>query len=51
MASITADDVAIMMILSKISRTTQGDKNNMDNFVDMAGYEARAGEISDAGSF
>ena len=51
MASITADDVAIMMILLKISRPTQGDKNNMDNFVDMAGYAAIAGEISDAGSF
>jgi 2-oxo-4-hydroxy-4-carboxy--5-ureidoimidazoline (OHCU) decarboxylase len=51
MASITADDVAIMMILLKISRHTQGDKNNMDNFVDMAGYAAIAGEISDAGSF
>ena len=51
MASITADDVAIMMILLKISRHIQGDKNNMDNFVDMAGYAAIAGEISDAGSF
>ena len=45
MASITADDVAIMMILLKISRHTQGDKNNMDNFVDMAGYAAIAGDI------
>ena len=51
MANITADDVAIMMILLKISRHTQGEKINMDNFVDMAGYAAIAGEISDAGSF
>ena len=51
MANITADDVAIMMILLKISRHTQGEKINMDNFVDMAGYAAIAGEISDTGSF
>ena len=51
MASITADDVAIMMILLKISRHTQGEKTNIDNFVDMAGYAAIAGEISDSGSF
>ncbi len=51
MANITADDVAIMMILLKISRHTQGEKINMDNFVDMAGYAAIAGEISDSGSF
>ena len=51
MASITADDVAIMMILLKISRHTQGEKINIDNFVDMAGYAAIAGEISDSGSF
>ena len=51
MADITADDVAIMMILLKISRHTQGEKFNLDNFIDMAGYAAIAGEISDAGSF
>ena len=50
MASITADDVAIMMILLKISRHTQGEKNNMDNCVDMAGYAAIAGERREAGS-
>ena len=49
MANITAADVAIMMILLKISRTTQGEKFNLDNFVDMAGYSAIAGEIGDAG--
>jgi len=51
MANITAADVAIMMILLKISRTTQGEKFNLDNFVDMAGYSAIAGEIGDTGSF
>lgn len=49
MASITAQDVAIMMILLKISRSTQGKEFNLDNFVDMAGYAAIAGEIGDAG--
>jgi len=51
MANITAADVAIMMILLKISRTNQGEKFNLDNFVDMAGYSAIAGEIGDSGSF
>ena len=51
MASITAQDVAIMMILLKISRSTQGKEFNLDNFVDMAGYAAIAGEIGDTGSF
>jgi hypothetical protein len=51
MADITAKDVAIMMILLKISRSNQGKKFNLDNFVDMAGYSAIAGEIGDSGSF
>ena len=51
MANITADDVAVMMILLKISRKNQGEKFNLDNFVDMAGYAAIAGEIGDSGSF
>ena len=49
MASITAEDVALMMVLMKVSRHTQGTKSNIDNFVDMAGYAAIAGEINDAG--
>ena len=49
MANITAQDVAIMMILLKISRSTQGEKFNIDNFIDMVGYAAIAGEIGDAG--
>ena len=51
MSSITAEDVALMMVLLKISRNTQGKKNNMDNFIDMCGYAAIAGEINDTGSF
>ena len=51
MASITAEDVAIMMILLKVSRHTQGEKFNLDNFIDMAGYSAIAGEIGNSGSF
>ena len=51
MANITAEDVALMMVLMKISRNTQGKKNNLDNFIDMCGYAAIAGEINDSGSF
>jgi len=51
MANITAEDVALMMVLMKISRNNQGKKNNLDNFIDMCGYAAIAGEINDAGSF
>ena len=51
MASITAEDVALMMVLMKISRNNQGKKNNLDNFIDMCGYAAIAGEINDTGSF
>jgi len=51
LASITAEDVALMMVLMKISRNTQGKKNNLDNFIDMCGYAAIAGEINDTGSF
>ena len=51
MANITAEDVALMMVLMKISRNTQGKKSNMDNFIDMCGYAAIAGEINDTGSF
>ena len=51
MASITAEDVALMMVLMKISRNNQGKKNNLDNFIDMCGYAAIAGEINESGSF
>ena len=45
----TAEDVALMMVLMKISRNSQGKKSNIDNFIDMCGYAAIAGEINDAG--
>ena len=51
MASLTAEDVALMMVLMKISRNNQGKKSNIDNFIDMCGYAAIAGEINDSGSF
>ena len=51
MASISAEDVALMMVLMKISRNNQGKKSNIDNFIDMSGYAAIAGEINDTGSF
>ena len=51
MANITAEDVALMMVLMKISRNSQGKKSNLDNFIDMCGYAAIAGEINDTGSF
>jgi hypothetical protein len=51
MASISAEDVALMMVLLKISRNNQGKKSNIDNFIDMCGYAAIAGEINDSGSF
>lgn len=51
MASITAEDVALMMVLMKISRNSQGKKSNIDNFIDMCGYAAIAGEISSNGKF
>ena len=51
MANITAEDVALMMVLMKISRNSQGKKSNLDNFIDMCGYAAIAGEINDSGSF
>ena len=50
MANITAEDVALMMVLMKISRNIQGKKSNLDNFIDMCGYAAIAGEINDSGS-
>lgn len=41
---ITAHDVAIMMILLKVARTQSG-MGSMDNYIDIAGYAACAGEI------
>ena len=46
---ITASDVAIMMCLLKISRSTMGEFN-LDDYVDGAAYMAIAGEMNDGGS-
>ena len=45
---VTAHDVAIMMMLLKIARTSTG-TGSMDNYVDIAGYAACAGEIYNKG--
>jgi len=49
MKEITPGDVAVMMCLLKISRSTMGDFN-LDDFVDGAAYMAIAGEMNDSGS-
>ena len=49
MKEITPGDVAVMMCLLKISRSTMGDFN-IDDFVDGAAYMAIAGEMNDSGS-
>ena len=49
MKEITPGDVAVMMCLLKISRSTMGDFN-IDDFVDGAAYMAIAGEMNDIGS-
>ena len=41
---VTPKDVAMMMALLKVARAANGD--NPDNFVDLAGYAACAGEIA-----
>ena len=43
--NITPNDVAILMVLLKVSRQATGDKN-LDHFIDMAGYAGLAGEMS-----
>jgi hypothetical protein len=43
-APVTAYDVAMMMVLFKAARA-KGNWQNPDNFIDMAGYAALAGEI------
>lgn len=42
---ITAGEVAVMMLLLKVARTTHGAPIH-DHFVDMAGYAAIAGELT-----
>lgn len=46
--SILPEDVAIMMSLLKIARIATG-QPKVDNFVDLAGYAACAGEIATGG--
>ena len=43
--SITAHDVAVMMALLKVARIATG-KPKADNYIDLAGYIACAGEIA-----
>lgn len=43
--SISSKDVAVMMALLKVARIATGNKE--DNFVDLAGYAACAGEIAE----
>lgn len=45
---ITPEDVAVMMSLLKIARIITGDYR-ADNFIDLAGYAACAGEIAGKG--
>lgn len=45
-APLSALDVALMMGLLKIARVTSG-THNPDNYVDLAGYAAVAGEIAE----
>lgn len=42
---ITQTDVAMMMVLLKVART-MNDASHEDNYIDIAGYAACAGEIN-----
>lgn len=44
--ALTARDAALMMALLKIARTKAG-AHNLDDYVDLAGYAAVAGEIAE----
>ena len=45
---VTIQDVGFMMAMLKAARHKNGDKDNIDNFVDGANYIALAGEMTDA---
>lgn len=45
---LNAEDVAIMMCLLKVARIASGQKKD-DNYIDLAGYAACAGEIATRG--
>lgn len=47
--TITAEKAALMMVLLKIARTKAG-AHQPDNYVDMAGYAALAGEVAGRGN-
>lgn len=42
---LTPEDIAHMNVLQKIARTMTGGKT-LDNYIDMAGYSALAGELA-----
>ena len=44
---VTPSDVAMLMILLKIARA-KNSKSYADNYIDIAGYAACAGELTDA---
>ena len=43
---INGRDVALMMVLLKVTRTKAG-SHNIDDYVDMVGYSSIAGELSE----
>lgn len=45
--SISTTDVAMLMVLLKVARS-RGNKRYADNYIDIAGYAACAGELVDA---
>jgi hypothetical protein len=47
-SKLDSDDVAIMMCLLKIARIASG-QTKADNYIDLAGYAACAGEIATRG--
>lgn len=42
---LTAVDIAAMMVLMKVARARKGSKKHTDNWVDICGYAALAGEM------
>lgn len=47
---ITAEDVAIMMLLLKVARLETSNYKSMDSWVDIAGYAACGAEIASRGA-
>lgn len=45
--SISSKDVAMLMVLLKVARS-KGNDGYADNYIDIAGYAACAGELTDA---